>query len=388
MSKTFDEKKLRLKTAMEKGTPDRVPVFPIMDQYAVLANDINLIDAYTKNPLLPAKAVQMMYDRGVYLDGIYGTSNMIPFKAIAHMGEGVYTLQEKGIMTKGSAGVTMNPEEYPELIADPFDFLLSKAMPRKFEKLSRMSREEVAKTYRKVLLDTALFEIYDKFTIEYIEKVVQTPVVAKACMMVPQCIILDYLRDFAGISKDIRKQPENVLAAGNAMLDVVLPALVPQKLGVPNDGFNNVFIPLHLPTFLRPQDYKEYYHPTFVFLTQYLVDHGYNVVYFMEANWTPFLDYLQELPDGNITCIFEQGDLVDIKKRVGNKVTIMGGMTNELLKTGTIQQNVDQAKWCLDNLAPGGNYIYGTDVNLVYKDDAKIENLVAATQYVHEYGKY
>lgn len=387
MATRFEEKRDRLKTAMNKGTPDRVPVFPIMDQYAVLVNDINLIDAYTKNPFLPALAVQKMYERGVYLDGIYGTSNMIPFDAIKKMGEGVYTLQEKGIMTKGSAGVTMSPEEYPELIKDPFDFLLSTAMPRKFDLLQKMSREEVAKTLRSVLLLTGAFEIYDKTTIQIIEKYYQTPVVAKACMMIPQCIILDYLRDFAGISRDIRRQPEDVLAASNAMLDVILPALIPQ--GKPGkDGFSNVFIPLHLPTFLRPDDYKNYYQPTFKYVTQYLLDKGYNVVYFMEADWTPYLDYLQELPDGNITCIFEVGDLVEIKKKVGNKVTVMGGMTTELLKTGTIQQNVDRAKWCLDNLAPGGNYIYGTDINLVYKDDAKIENLVAATQYVHEYGVY
>lgn len=387
MATRFEEKRDRLKTAMNKGTPDRVPVFPIMDQYAVLVNDINLIDAYTKNPFLPALAVKKMYERGVYLDGIYGTSNMIPFDAIAKLGEGVYTLQEKGIMTKGSAGVTMSPEEYPDLIKDPFDFLLSTAMPRKFDLIQSMSREEYAKTLRTVLLLTGAFEIYDKTTIQIIEKYYQTPVVAKACMMIPQCIILDYLRDFAGISRDIRRQPEDVLAASNAMLDVILPALVPQ--GKPGkDGFSNVFIPLHLPTFLRPDDYKNYYQPTFKYVTQYLLDKGYNVVYFMEADWTPYLDYLQELPDGNITCIFEVGDLVEIKKKVGNKVTVMGGMTTELLKTGTIQQNVDRAKWCLDNLAPGGNYIYGTDINLVYKDDAKIENLIAATQYVHEYGVY
>ena len=387
MATRFEEKRDRLKTAMNKGTPDRVPVFPIMDQYAVLVNDINLIDAYTKNPFLPALAVKKMYERGVYLDGIYGTSNMIPFDAIAKLGEGVYTLQEKGIMTKGSAGVTMSPEEYPDLIKDPYDFLLSTAMPRKFNLIQSMSREEYAKTLRAVLLLTGAFEIYDKTTIQIIEKYYQTPVVAKACMMIPQCIILDYLRDFAGISRDIRRQPEDVLAASNAMLDVILPALVPQ--GKPGkDGFSNVFIPLHLPTFLRPDDYKNYYQPTFKYVTQYLLDKGYNVVYFMEADWTPYLDYLQELPDGNITCIFEVGDLVEIKKKVGNKVTVMGGMTTELLKTGTIQQNVDRAKWCLDNLAPGGNYIYGTDINLVYKDDAKIENLIAATQYVHEYGVY
>lgn len=387
MATRFEEKRDRLKTAMNKGTPDRVPVFPIMDQYAVLVNDINLIDAYTKNPFLPALAVKKMYERGVYLDGIYGTSNMIPFDAIAKLGEGVYTLQEKGIMTKGSAGVTMSPEEYPDLIKDPYDFLLSTAMPRKFDLIQSMSREEYAKTLRTVLLLTGAFEIYDKTTIQIIEKYYQTPVVAKACMMIPQCIILDYLRDFAGISRDIRRQPEDVLAASNAMLDVILPALIPQ--GKPGkDGFSNVFIPLHLPTFLRPDDYKNYYQPTFKYVTQYLLDKGYNVVYFMEADWTPYLDYLQELPDGNITCIFEVGDLVEIKKKVGNKVTVMGGMTTELLKTGTIQQNVDRAKWCLDNLAPGGNYIYGTDINLVYKDDAKIENLVAATQYVHEYGVY
>ena len=58
------------------------------------------------------------------------------------------------------------------------------------------------------------------------------------------------------------------------------------------------------------------------------------------------------------------------------------------LKSGTVEDCIDEAKWCLENLAPGGGYMFGTDVNLCYRNDAKLENVVAVTNWMHENGKY
>ena len=63
-------------------------------------------------------------------------------------------------------------------------------------------------------------------------------------------------------------------------------------------------------------------------------------------------------------------------------------MPAEVLKHGTKQEAIDAAKKCLDDYAPGGKYIFTTNVSLISKKDAKIENLAAANEYIHINGKF
>ena len=123
-------------------------------------------------------------------------------------------------------------------------------------------------------------------------------------------------------------------------------------------------------------------------MTQDLFDAGYRVMYYMENDWAPYLEYLQDMPKGPVLGMFEHGDIRHIKNKVGNRFCIGGGMPVNLLKHGTITECIDAAKKCLDELAPGGGYVFGLDMNLLSKEDAKIENLSAVCEYVHIHGKY
>jgi hypothetical protein len=149
-----------------------------------------------------------------------------------------------------------------------------------------------------------------------------------------------------------------------------------------------VFIPLHLPTYLRPADFEKLYFPFMKRMATDLIQSGYRVMFYMENNWLPYLDILQDMPEGPIFGMFEYGDLKLIKEKVGSRFCVGGGMPVSLLKMGTKEQCIDAAKKCLDELAPGGNYVFGLDKNLLSKDDAKIENLAAVCEYVHVHGKY
>jgi hypothetical protein len=198
--------------------------------------------------------------------------------------------------------------------------------------------------------------------------------------------MLDFLRDFVGVSKDIRKRPDDFYAACDALYPIMFGMARSTYPQPSEDGV--VFIPLHLPTYLRPADFEKLYFPFMKRMATDLIQSGYRVMFYMENNWLPYLDILQDMPEGPIFGMFEYGDLKLIKEKVGSRFCVGGGMPVSLLKMGTKEQCIDAAKKCLDELAPGGNYVFGLDKNLLSKDDAKIENLAAVCEYVHVHGKY
>jgi uroporphyrinogen-III decarboxylase len=151
-----------------------------------------------------------------------------------------------------------------------------------------------------------------------------------------------------------------------------------------------LFSPLHIPTYLNPRDFGKLYYP---FLKKYVqeisVDRGHALYIFMENEWGPYMEYLQDLPkEARLVLLFEHGDLKNYKDKLGKHFTIMGGMPISTLNYGTKQNCVDKAKECIDTLAPGGNYIFSIDRILMTLNDAKPENVIETARFAHEYGKY
>lgn len=194
------------------------------------------------------------------------------------------------------------------------------------------------------------------------------------------------MRDFVGTSTDIRRHPQEFFNACEALHPLLLSLA---RITYPNPGDEGVvFIPLHLPTYLRPKDFEKLYYPFLKRMTQDLFDSGHRPMIYCENDWEPYLDYLQDMPDGEIYTIFEAGNLKKIKEELGHKFCIGGGMPVNLLKHGTEGQCIDAAKKCLDELAPGGGYVFSFDMNLNNKGDAKFENVAAVCNYIHTYGRY
>ena len=49
---------------------------------------------------------------------------------------------------------------------------------------------------------------------------------------------------------------------------------------------------------------------------------------------------------------------------------------------------MDIAKGLIDDLAPGGGYVFTTNRVMLTEADGKAENLRAVTEFVADYGKY
>ena len=108
-----------------------------------------------------------------------------------------------------------------------------------------------------------------------------------------------------------------------------------------------------------------------------------------EGSWKQHFGILvDELPKASIICQVEADDVCESKKLLGDKFAIMGGVLTNMLRYGTKQECIDEAKKIVDICAPGGGFIFATERILCTLGDVKLDNLIAVNEFVHDYGKY
>jgi hypothetical protein len=150
----------------------------------------------------------------------------------------------------------------------------------------------------------------------------------------------------------------------------------------------SVFIPLHMPTFMREKDFTEIYMPSYKKMLQQFAAVGARPNMFCEHDWMRYLDILlSEIPAGS-QLAFEYGDPQTIKDKLGKKFILTGLFPSSALKTDTPEQITDRAKAFLDIMLPGGGYIFGFDKNPLTLKEVNIETLAALTETMRDYGNF
>jgi hypothetical protein len=290
----------------------------------------------------------------------------------------------------GSSGQIQHPEvkgmeadEYEELIADPYKFIHDKLLPRLYKKLDANPAQRAIAFSKAMKAQSDIFghiiahqdSLAEKYGLAYERVGCQT--------VAPFDLIADQFRGFSEMSKDIRRYPDQVVRACEA----VLPMLIKAGIKPHSSRQKRTFMPLHMAPYLRLSDFEKFYWPTFKRLIEALWAAGAAPLLFVEQDWTRFLDHLNELPAGT-QMMFEYGDPKVIKEKVGKKHIISGLYPLTLLSKGTKQECIDKAKELIDILAPGGNYIFSFDKIALNLNDANPENIIAVNEFVREYGVY
>ena len=105
---------------------------------------------------------------------------------------------------------------------------------------------------------------------------------------------------------------------------------------------------------------------------------------YTEGKYDSRLEFLKDVPKGKVVYHFEECDMAQAKKVLGDIACIAGGFPVHLLDRGSKQQVIDEVKRLIDICAPGGGYIFET----VYGFDNSIpENVEAMFETVRTYGK-
>ena len=295
-----------------------------------------------------------------------------------------------------SSGFIQHPEveglsvdEYDAFIDSPFDCIVEKVLPRLYSELDAppVQRALVFAKAMRARQDEMenLARLKAKMEAKYgYSKIPASE--SSAMTLTPYDFLADFLRGFKGISSDIRRRPEKVIAACEAVTPLLIKKGTPP---VPDPVNGETFIPLHMAPYMREKDFEKFYWPTFKKMVDALHEMGQGIELFVEHDWTRYLDYLLELP-ANTVMRFEYGDPKVIKQKLGHKHVLTGFYPLILLQTGTKEQCLDKARELLDILAPGGRYIFGCDKNPLTMDEDGLvaENYKAVLEFVRLHGDY
>ncbi|KPU42442.1 uroporphyrinogen decarboxylase (URO-D) [Oxobacter pfennigii] len=279
----------------------------------------------------------------------------------------------------------MDPEDYDEFIKNPYDFIVEKVSLRQnpgFDTDPITRSINFAKTLLATMDQGKVFsEVSDAMAEKY--GFFTTPPGVNGMQAVPFDFLADFQRGFTKIPLDIKRQPEKVLEA----LEALVPYCIWRGLNPVTSILGNNMIMTHMATFLNTKDFEKFYWPTFLKICHICAERGQAMQIFAEHDWTRFIDHMADLPQGTRLWM-EYGDAQKFKDKLGKKMILSGFYPLTLLKNGTKEQCIDKAKELIDILAPGGNFIWRFDKSTLTLNDINPENYVAVMEYVLENSKY
>ncbi|HHX74214.1 MAG TPA: hypothetical protein GX699_04850 [Firmicutes bacterium] len=379
------ERRQMMDDVINNRQPTRVPVLSACSTWAYYYKGYKPLDGLDNDEVLAEVS------RAIYTDFYWDVVDIGP--AVFHhpdlpeiLGGGTFTFNQEGLhQTRPGAINVMEPEEYPELIKDPYAYILNYILPRRYA-LFAPDVDFNAK-YEGIL---KVFAIRDsiarraKLHDDIAEKEFGLFNAVNGLLLAPVDFILDYLRDFSGVMQDIKRRPEAVRDAGMALVQYSLDGVANVK---PEAG-KTLLIPMHLPTFLNPRDFEKVYWPSYKALVDTLVARGHIVKCAFERKYEHLFDFLQDLPKNKTVGVFEDDDIRLVKKKLGDTMAIQGGLSTQALYYAGKEECLDIVKGLIDDLAPGGGYIFGTNKSMIHATDGNPENLKAVNEFVREYGVY
>ncbi|HZK25733.1 MAG TPA: uroporphyrinogen decarboxylase family protein [Oscillospiraceae bacterium] len=280
-------------------------------------------------------------------------------------------------------GSNMSADEYDALIADPVKFSYETILPRIAGNLAELGSPASLAAMARLGIVKAQQAAEMRKTGAALAELGYPQGGGSTFAFAPLDYIGDHLRDLPNVVLDIRKCPDKVKAAAEAILEVLFKFTMQGKaVGAKTAGF-----PLHLNEYLSPKLYREFYWPTLKDYILRLGEEGMKSRLFCEGWHDPHLDTFLELPAGWGTAAFEKTDVRKAKKMLQGHTCISGGLETGVIISGTPAKIDEFVKRLLGDMMPGGGFILGADVGNLPRN-TPIENIQAVYEAVEKYGKY
>jgi hypothetical protein len=306
----------------------------------------------------------------------------------------------------------MKPEEYDAFISDPSDFMARAYLPRVVESAAPMAKLPPFRSlvtgmdllrYLVQCTQPDMLEMLEKFRqagelqaewltrdAHFIEKMTElgfpsynTPVMMAAA---PFDMISDFLRGMRGAMLDMFRVPDKLLEACDMLCKQTIDMIKARP--APADGsVKRVFMALHRGSdgFMSLPQFETFYWPTLKKVILALIDAGWTPCPFLEGTWGERrLEYLRELPKGNVLCHFGKTDPEKAKAILGGHLCFMIDVPGSLLQVGSIPEVEDHCKNLIKVCGKDGGYI----MTATCLDEASPENVKAMIDVTKKYGRY
>jgi uroporphyrinogen-III decarboxylase len=417
-SPEFLARKKRLGDALNLRKPDRVPVAPLVVHYYPtrirgISNRQAMYDTEKTIEAWKAATIQHNWDAAVPLGSLRPACplEVLGMRQFKWPGGGLPDDQP----FQWVEGEYLKQDEYDEMLGDPDGFAVKKLWPRISATLAPVSRlaqmpappllylsnaytlpvllgEMVSAPDMVELLKKALelAEAHSRekaLTIRYTVEMMNLgfPVPFAAVTYTAFDWVSDVLRGMRGSMLDMYRVPEKLLAAVEMFTPLTIGGSIQWAAQAGNKG---VFIPMHRGAagFMSDKQFAKFYWPSFKALVLGLIEAGLTPIPLFEGDYTPRLEYLQELPPKKILGHFDQVDRKKAKKLLGEVMCFWGNVPASLMCAGTPQQVKDDVKELIDIFGDNGGLIVDSTMGL--PDESKPENVQALTEAAHEYGVY
>jgi len=411
--KDYRERVTRIKDAIQlKKLPDRVPVYPIVGffpAYYVGMTPLDIMYDYKKLTFAFKKYVldfEPDAHGGAIGPGPGRFFEILDYKLYAWPGHGVSPENPYQCIE----GQYMKADEYDSLIEDPTNFFLTTYLPRVFGALE---------PFKKLSPFTNVLEIYGAFTpanfipfgfpdvqaalkavmdagneaLKWIGFVVawEKEIAASGYpdfwgggTKAPFDTLGDTLRGTKGIMLDMYRNKDKLLQA----VEVITPLMI--KMGASAAKMNGnpiIFIPLHKGAdgFMSTKQFETFYWPTLRKVIIGLINEGCVPFLWAEGGYGSRLEIIKDLPKGKTLWGFDQTDMGNAKKILGDIACIGGNVPSALLQVGTPKDLEEYVKKLIEVAGEGGGFIV---MNGAVIDKAKPENVKAMIDATKKYGVY
>lgn len=114
--------------------------------------------------------------------------------------------------------------------------------------------------------------------------------------------------------------------------------------------------------FLSPALFGELVTPYLAQLCRGYRDLGFYSIKHSDGNIMPIIDQLVEAKPDALHSLDPQGgvDIAEVKRRYGSQVCLIGNVNCGLLTSGTDEEVIESARYCIRHGMPGGGYIFST----------------------------
>ncbi len=259
-------------------------------------------------------------------------------------------------------GEYMTGDEYREFIADASGFFLRKYIPRMFSKLGGLALlpnfPQITEVVDAVTLALPfgmppLQEALNTLMEAGNALVARLTIARKTGAMVaasgfptgpgnafckaPFDFLGDTLRGTKGILTDLYRRPDEVIAACEAYVPVIVNPVIQNcdMMGLPG-----VMFPLHKGAdgFMSQQQFEKFYWPTFKAVMMAFHEEGLTNALFVEGTYDSRLETIAEMPEKSCYWFFDRTDMRRVKEILGGKFTIGGNVPASLMSTGSTEE--------------------------------------------------
>lgn len=234
--------------------PSRVPVHGDITTWAISYADAKTSDLLDDPQLLAEKWTSFLDD--IYFDTQHSMGLSTPLRMMETLGSEALFISSDSVTIQHQESCHMEASDYPALIDDPKNFLINEYPLKKFSVLNDPSkpRYEILKKCAAQTLNWITANALVEKTAR--EEYGVFPLATGACRAyAPLDVIFDRLRGFKGLSLDMKRCPELVIAACEAIYSVYIEDTIN---GFPGN-FPFAMSPLHSPAFIGPKKFEKFF---------------------------------------------------------------------------------------------------------------------------------